>query len=190
MPKSQRLDRAAVAQVAAALADTAGDVERVTLAQVAEQLGIRIPSLYNHVAGLAGLRREVILLSLRELTARIQGVAVGRSAGDAIGAIARAIRAFAHAHPGQYAATIRAADPADDELREVAEALIGILIQALAAYDLNEVDALHTIRGLRSVIHGFVALEAAGGFGLPLDLDESFERLLRGFVAGLEEARR
>jgi hypothetical protein len=30
-----------------------------------------------------------------------------------------------------------------------------------------------------------VALEAAGGFGLPLSLDESFERLLQIFIAGL-----
>jgi hypothetical protein len=28
-------------------------------------------------------------------------------------------------------------------------------------------------------------LEATGGFGLPLDRDESFRRLLRMFIAGL-----
>jgi AcrR family transcriptional regulator len=190
MSKAERLDRAAIAQAAAALADAAGDVERVTLAQVAERLGVRIPSLYNHIAGLAGLRREVTLLSLRELTGRVQAAAIGRAAGDAIIAIARAVRAYAQAHPGRYAATIRAAGRGDQEINTLAEALIGILLQALAAYNLGEDDALHAIRGLRSVVHGFAALEAAGGFGLPLDLDESFERLLRGFVAGLNEAAR
>ena len=30
----------------------------------------------------------------------------------------------------------------------------------------------------RSAVHGFVALEAAGGFGIPVDVDESFERLV------------
>ena len=184
MPKTQRLDRAAVVQVAVELADTAGDVERVTLAQVAEQLGIRIPSLYNHIAGLPGLRRDVTLLSLRALSERIQSAAVGRSGDEAILSIAHAIRAFAQAHPGQYTATIRAVDPADEELHTIAERLVRTLVQVLAAYQFSETDALHAIRGLRSVIHGFVALEAGGGFGLPLDLDESFQRLLRGFVAG------
>jgi AcrR family transcriptional regulator len=187
MPKSQRLDRAAVVEVAAKLADETGDIERVTLAQVAEQLGIRIPSLYNHISGLAGLRREVTLLSLHELATHIQSAAIGRAGGDAIGAIGRAVRKFAQAHPGRYVATIRAVDPADQELHKISAALVGMLVQVLSVYELSEADALHTIRGLRSIIHGFVALEAAGGFGLPLDLDESFERLLRGFIAGLGE---
>jgi len=190
MSRAERLDRSAVARAAAALADAAGDVERVTLAQVAERLGIRVPSLYNHVAGLAGLRREVAMLGLRELTARIQSAAVGRASDDAIIAIAHAVRAFAQAHPGQYAATIRAAGPDDQELHTAAAALVSILLRVLAAYQLGHADALHAIRGLRSVVHGFAALEAAGGFGLPLDLDESFERLVRGFVAGLDEALR
>jgi hypothetical protein len=42
-------------------------------------------------------------------------------------------------------------------------------------------------RGLRSVAHGFATLEVARGFGIPLDLDESFDRLLRAFVAGLRK---
>ena len=188
MPKTERLDRSAVAQAAAALADAAGDVERVTLAQVAERLGIRIPSLYNYVAGLAGLRREVALLGVRELMARVQAAAVGRAGDEAIIAIARAIRAYGQACPGRYAASIRAPGPADQELAAVAQALIDILLRVLEPYQLSEADALHAIRGLRSIIHGFVTLEAAGGFGLPLDRDESFERLVRGFVAGLRRA--
>ena len=36
------------------------------------------------------------------------------------------------------------------------------------------------------MVHGFATLEAAGGSGIPADLDESFDRLLRPFVAGLQ----
>ena len=42
-------------------------------------------------------------------------------------------------------------------------------------------------RGLRSVAHAFATLEVAHGFGIPLDLDGSFDRLLRAFVAGLRK---
>jgi hypothetical protein len=34
-------------------------------------------------------------------------------------------------------------------------------------------------------LHGFVSLEASGGFGLPDDVDESFETLIDVLVAGL-----
>ena len=55
-------------------------------------------------------------------------------------------------------------------------------------FGLKEQDALHAVRGLRSVIHGFAALEVAGGFGLPLDCDESFQRLLQIYIRGLQES--
>ena len=48
-------------------------------------------------------------------------------------------------------------------------------------------DGLHAVRGLRSVVHGFASLEVAGGFGLPLDLDESFRRLVEMFIGGLQQ---
>ena len=44
---------------------------------------------------------------------------------------------------------------------------------------------IHAIRGLRALLHGFVALEAAGGFAMPQDLDESYRRMVDGFAAGL-----
>ncbi len=47
--------------------------------------------------------------------------------------------------------------------------------------------AVHAVRVLRSLVHGFSTLELAGGFGLPLDADESFRILCRMLVAGLRE---
>jgi hypothetical protein len=37
----------------------------------------------------------------------------------------------------------------------------------------------------RSTLHGFVALESGGGFGLNVDIDRSFERLVQGIVIAL-----
>lgn len=39
-------------------------------------------------------------------------------------------------------------------------------------------DVFDATRALRSALHGFVSLEAAGGFGLPRDVDRSFSRLV------------
>jgi hypothetical protein len=39
-------------------------------------------------------------------------------------------------------------------------------------------------------VHGFIALELGGGFGLPVDVDESFDHLVATLVAGLRSGRR
>jgi hypothetical protein len=42
---------------------------------------------------------------------------------------------------------------------------------------------------MRSAVHGFVALESAGGFGIPLDVDDSFEWLVSALVSGFTARR-
>jgi hypothetical protein len=37
---------------------------------------------------------------------------------------------------------------------------------------------IDAVRMLRAALHGFVALEAAGGFGLPQSVDGTFTRLV------------
>jgi AcrR family transcriptional regulator len=182
------LDRAAVVAAAADLADAEG-LEAVTLARLASHLGVRPPSLYNHVDGLEGLRREIALLGLRELGRRLGRAAIGRSGDAAVVALARAYRTFAREHPGLYAASIRAPDPADTELAAAGGEILEIVLATLSSCGLDGEDALHATRGLRSVIHGFVSLEAAGAFGLPLALDDSFDRLIQSFIAGLPRFR-
>ena len=108
------LDRATVIQAAAVLADTVG-LEKVTLGDVAAQLGVRTPSLYNHVAGLTGLQRELTLLGLHELSRRLGRAVMGKSKDEAIRALAWAYRDFVKEHPGLYTATVRAPDPEDAE---------------------------------------------------------------------------
>ena len=181
------LDRAAVVQAAAKIADTSG-LERVTLTDVAAHLGVRTPSLYNHVAGLPGLRRDLALLGTRELSARLSRATIGKSADQAVFALAEACRAFVMAHPGLYAATVRSVrllDQPDPELEAAQRETVEIMLAVLASYQLADDAALHAVRGLRSVIHGFAALEAAGGFGLPLDIDTSFRQLVQIYIAGL-----
>jgi Tetracyclin repressor-like, C-terminal domain len=72
----------------------------------------------------------------------------------------------------------------------VGDAIVEIFVAILAAYQLQADDALHAVRALRSIMHGFITLELAGGFGLPLDLNESYRRLIELFIAGLHHQMR
>jgi AcrR family transcriptional regulator len=166
-----------VVEEAAAVADEGG-LDRLTLAAVAERCGVALPSLYKHVRGLDGLRRDLAVRSVRELTATLSKAAVGRAGSDALHAIADAYRAYATAHPGRYAASVRAPDAGDAEYLAAAADAIAVFTAVLAGYGITGRDAIDAIRGLRAAMHGFVALEAAGAFGMPQSVDGSYARLL------------
>lgn len=184
MARSAGITQAQVIETAAALADEAG-LDQLALARVAARLGVKLPSLYNHVDGLPGLRRELALLGTRLLGERLARAAVGRAGDDAVIAVAQAYRAFVRERPGLYAATVRAPAPDDAEHLALADAVLEVIAAILAPYRLTGDDLVHAARGLRAVAHGFATIEQAGGFGIDLDRDESFARLVRSYVAGL-----
>jgi AcrR family transcriptional regulator len=183
MPRA-RLDANMVVAAAAQLADAQG-LESVTLARLAARLGVRAPSLYAHVDGLADLRRRIAARGVRELTGALQAAAAGRSGADSLQAIARAYRAYGLAHPGTYEALQRAPDVSDRESEEAARRLVDVVVAVLRGYGLEGKEALHGVRIVRAALHGFVTLEARGAFGLPLSLDESFELLVAALDRGL-----
>ena len=186
MPRAG-LSTAAVVAAAAEIADAEG-LDRLTLARVAATAGVRTPSLYNHVESLDDVRRGVALLALRDLADALRDAAVGRAGDDALAAMAVAYRAYARRHPGRYAATQRAPAEGDEEMRTAAAGAVDVVLAILRGYGLEGDDAIHAARAVRSALHGFVALEAGGGFGIPVDLDESYARMVRALARGLRDA--
>lgn len=176
------LDAEAVVAAAAQLADAEG-LEAVTLARLANELGVRSPSLYAHVDGLGDLRRRMAARAALELGERLRAAAVGRARTNAFQAVARAYRDYAHHHPGSYRALQNAESVADEP---AASELIGVVLAVLRGYRLDGEIAVHATRVLRAALHGFVSLEAEGGFGIPLSLDHSFELLVAVLDNGLQ----
>jgi AcrR family transcriptional regulator len=179
------LDAAAVVDAAGRIADADG-LEAATISRVAAVLEVRPPSLYNHVANHAALMRLLAIESVTELAAAMTGAAVGRSREDALRAVAVAYRAYALEHPGHYAATVRAPAADDTAGQAAAAAAITPMVAILAGWGIEGPDAVHLIRVIRSAMHGFVSIEMGGGFGLPLDLDRSFDLLVDSLVAAIE----
>src|SRR5580700_6845644 len=83
------------------MADEVG-LANVTMAALAQRLGVRQPSLYKHVASLPALRRAIGLRTTTALTEELARAAVGRSGDEALLAMARAFREWVKAHPGRY----------------------------------------------------------------------------------------
>ena len=163
------------------MADEVG-LSQLTLKALAERLGVRQPSLYKHIESLAGLRRSISVCAKVELASALARAAVGRSGADAIHSMAHAYRTWAHLHPGRYEAAQFAPASGNVEDEAASFAVVQICADALGAYELEGDDAIDAIRAFRSTLHGFVALESSGGFGLPVSIDRSFERLIQGLV--------
>ena len=182
MPERKGLTREIVVTTAASLMDEAGNPDMITLADLAAHFHVRVPSLYNHVNGIVDLHDAVALQTYQQFDAALRDAVIGRSADDALMAAALAARRFAHEHPGLYPLLMR---PVGEAFTGPGQRIIDLLMAIMAAYNLSDSDALHAIRGLRSIMHGFVDIERSGGFGLPLDLDESYKRLVTVFIQGL-----
>jgi AcrR family transcriptional regulator len=187
MPR-RGLDTAAVLDAAVELADEVGLAE-VTFARLAQRLGVRPPSLYNHVDGRAELMRMLTRRGLAELGDDIAAAAAGLSGKQALRATAHAYRAYALAHPGVYEATLAPGGQPDEQVRLQAERLLGLLAAILRGWQLEGEQAIDAIRVVRSALHGFVALQRSGGFAMPRDPDASFEALIDTLAGGLSAVR-
>jgi AcrR family transcriptional regulator len=180
----KRLDQKSVIQAAAELADEQG-LAGVSLATLAKKLGIRTPSLYNHMDGMSGLRSHLSLLGLKQLYEALTLATVGKSKDDAIRAMAAAYVAFARKHPGLYETTQCPAYWQEEDVHLVAQQVVNLFSQVLKGCGLSNDLSIHMIRVFRSLLHGFASIEQQGGFGIPLDLNESLQLLIDTFLAGI-----
>ena len=61
----------------------------------------------------------------------------------------------------------------DDESYTAFAAAVGVVAEVLDGLDLPPAATVPVIRAFRSALHGFVSLEAGGGFGMPEAIDDS-----------------
>jgi len=179
------LTPAAVVAAGAELADEVGYAD-ATLSQLAERVGVRAPSLYKHVASQGDLNRRIAALALTEAADAIGAATQGRAGRDALGAAARALRAFVLAHPGRYAATIGVPATGPEDPIAVAEArALDSFVAVLRGYPVAPEQMTHALSALRSIFHGFTILQSGRGFQWSTDVDESFEWLITLVDQGL-----
>ena len=184
MPRAG-LDSTIVTAAAAELADEVG-LEHLTMGLLAERLGVRTPSLYKHVDGMPDLTRRIAVLTLTELGSALRDGLQGKSGKDALRAAALTIRGYVVRHPGRYTATsvVTAAGP-DDPFVAAGTRVLESLSAVLASYPIAPEANIHALRTLRSILHGFAVIEAAGSFQFDTDIDESFAWLIDFVHRGL-----
>jgi AcrR family transcriptional regulator len=189
MSPRSNLTQETVVQAAADLLNAEG-LDSLTLNRLAEKLGIRTPSLYNHVDGLPGLMRQLSILNARNLAERLSDAALGQSGPELVMSVMKAYRSYIKEFTGLYLSTLRVSgmqENVNPQLQQEEARSVRVGMAVMASFGLQGNEAIHAVRALRSLVHGFTTLEVSGGFGMPLDLDESFVRLVNLFIFGLEK---
>lgn len=157
--------------------------EQVTLARLAEALGIKAPSLYKHFSDKAALLKAVNTLTMSELTHAMQKATLEFSTPYARAeAMASAYWDYALAHPAAYSLAFNnqlgsAPDPA------VAEAL-ALPLQAIFAEGVGAENALTALRGAWALLHGFVMLYLTERFQRGGDVTQAYQSALRAYLRG------
>jgi AcrR family transcriptional regulator len=161
------------------------NISAVTLSSVAKALQVKSPSLYNHIDGLTGLKKDMAKKGLQDLYETLAN-GLGESEGEGgIFSLSKAYLDFARKNPGLYEAASMAPKLEDNALNQAAKQIVDLTLKVLAVFNLEKETALHHVRGLRSMLHGFASLESLGGFGMPFSIDESLHETLKTFLRGL-----
>jgi AcrR family transcriptional regulator len=179
-----------VLAAAAEIVDEEG-VDRLTVSRLAGRLGVRSQSLYFHIDGVVGLRRDLILHGLEVQARSLESAVRGKEGRDALLALMEELVRGYRDHPG-VGRLIAWSQPdnSDDELFRALTVATDPLTNLLASYGLTEEDLAHWRRIIWTSLHGFVSLELAGRFTFPADSDSSLRLLMELFADGLERARR
>src|ERR1700742_1361175 len=98
MPTPARTSLEQIIKAAREILESEG-LARLTMQAVADRVGVRAPSLYKRVRSRGDLIGLVAEATVADLGARLDAIMTGTDPRTDLTELARAFRAFAHAHP-------------------------------------------------------------------------------------------
>ena len=181
----KRLDHEQVLTAAEALVDRDGWRD-LTMTKLAKELGVKVPSLYNHIPSLDALRAELQARTLGQLGEALNRKAMGRSGETAMRALAATLRRFANEHPSRYdLATQGFTDP--DALAEATAHAAAAMAAVVRSYGIAD-PTFELQLGAFASLHGVLVLEHANFFPDTIDTDRVYEQTLEVVLGLLEQA--
>lgn len=183
-PRAQ-LNSVKILDSAIELCDEIG-YENLSLSALAFKLGIKSPSLYNHVKGLPELKQQLAITGLERLYEHLISSSIGLTGKEALLAISFAYVSFVVTHPGLYRSISSPPDPYHSEFDALSNKLVEFLIKLISPYSLSKDEVIHAVRGLRSILHGFSAIQLDDGFRLKFSQQESLNFIVTCYLTGLE----
>ena len=170
----KKINISEIVDTAIFIADHQG-LDNVTLKNIASELDVKSPSLYNHIKNFDDILLQAANESLNNLYESIIKSIIGLEKDQALLALSNEYRTFFKLHPGQYSLIQRVNLWNDNKLSiSKSDKILQLLEKILSRYAIKDTESINFIRVWRSYMHGFLLLETNGGFGLDLDINESF----------------
>lgn len=179
------LDKNTIIVLAAQKANEMG-LENITLKLIADELGIKPPSLYNHIENLEDLKKQLMLYGWKQLEDRLVRAAIGVSGYEALRAICHAFYEYATTNPGVFNAMLWYNKFENEQTKEATDGLFSIVFKITESLHISEENTNHLIRTFRGFLEGFSLLVNNGAFGNPISLKESFELSVEVILAGVK----
>ena len=156
----------------------------VSLHELARRLGVKTPSLYNHIKNTRELRYEVFRYAIDKFVANQRAATEGKRRDDAIRAFAEAYHAFAAENKGLYRLIMSIPSEEDERAKETALPLLETVVEILRDYGLTEETIAHWQRVFRAILHGFISEEELGYFYYykSIDLKQSRDIAVQCFL--------
>ena len=161
--------------------------EVLSLHRLAERLGVKTPSLYNHIRNTEDLRQCVLQYAVDQFVQRLQQATDGKTGDEAVVAYAQAYYAIAREYQGLYRLIMAVPGANGPEAQAITLPVLDTVVTLLRCCGLSPEDIPHWQRVFRAILHGFIAQEQLGSFYYYQDISEqeSLNIAVHCFLDGL-----
>ncbi len=159
-----------------------------SLRDIAARLDCKPSSLYNHIKGFDDIKAMMAIYVADKLHTALSNAVEGKERDEAFLCGVRTYREFALENHELYKVFISIPSINDERVDKAGFDSFHPLWTVIEGYSLQKEDALHFVRALRSVMHGFIELTANGFMQKgSVTRDESYDVIIRSYLEILKK---
>lgn len=179
------LTREKVIEKAGELANEEG-LNAVTITNLANYLGIKKPSLYNHIKDQDDIYSEIMKYGWEYISNEICPNILSEDAKEAITELSNEIYKYAVENPGVFEAMLWYNSYKNEKINIAMEGVYHFFFSQTDKLGIEREVANHLLRTYRSMVEGFLLLVIHDSFGNPASMEESFRISIELFTRGLD----
>lgn len=185
MPRTG-LSKDDITKVAVKLANENG-LSYLSITTLAEALGIKKPSLYNHMNSIDDVLRDIMIYGWKKVSYELTADITGKDPRESLRIYATRIYEYSIANPGVFEAMLWYNKYLDPELLDATEGLYNFFFAQTDSLFITREIANHLLRTYRAFLEGFIMLEIHNAFGNPISIQDSFRISLDVLLKGMHQ---
>ncbi len=174
-----------IIETSAQLSNKVG-LDNLSLKMIAEELNVKSPSLYNHIASLDEIKSQLMIYGWKQMEEKIIDSAVGVSGYEALKKMCYAFYDYSINNKGIFTAMLWYNKYENAQKENATTRLFTMLFKVMKPLDISDDNINHIVRTLRGFLEGFSLLVNNNAFGNPISIKESFDLSLEIIMNGIK----